>query len=97
MEENENPHSNLVGGKYAIKEKLGNGSFGEVRLAIDTSQNDSNNNEVAIKFEHKSDLKKHLQTEFNVYNDVQGTGFPVIYWFGKHGDYTALVCKLFFF
>lgn len=82
---NDNPH--LVGGVFEVKEKLGQGSFGEVRLAIDVRTK----KQVAIKFEHKSDLKKHLRTENEVYSVVKGKGFPNVYWFGKHGDYTALV------
>merc|ERR1712096_521027 len=84
----ENNQSNLVTGRYSVGEKLGEGSFGEVRLALDTK----NGREVAIKFEHKSDVKKHLNTEYRVYLKLKDCiGFPGIYWFGRYGDYTALV------
>lgn len=84
---NQNENS-LVNGRYEVSEKLGEGSFGEVRLAIDLKTN----REVAIKFEHKSDIKKHLNTEYRVYLKLKDCiGFPAIYWFGRYGDYTALV------
>lgn len=79
----------LVNDRYQILQKLGQGSFGEVRLANDVQTA----TQVAIKFEHKSDLKRHLRTEYDVYSAVQGPGFPTILWFGKHGDYTALVME----
>jgi serine/threonine protein kinase len=80
-------NENLVGHRYQVKKKLGEGSFGFVRAAIDVKTG----KEVAIKFEHKKDIKKHLLTESQVYQDVQDTGFVRMYWFGKHGDYTVLV------
>ena len=84
---NQNENS-LVNGRYEVSDKLGEGSFGEVRLATDLKTN----REVAIKFEHKSDIKKHLNTEYRVYLKLKDCiGFPAIYWFGRYGDYTALV------
>lgn len=104
----EKKSGSIIAGVWVIKEKLGQGSFGEVRLASNIIT--KKESDVAIKFEHKSDIKKHLETEKKVYLAL-GTylqkdntknietlttksrikGFPNIYWFGKHGDYTALV------
>ena len=81
-------NENLVNGREEVREKLGSGSFGEVRLAMDIKTQ----LQVAVKFEHKSDIKKHLNTEYRVYLKLKDAiGFPAIYWFGKYGDYTALV------
>lgn len=85
----------LVNNRYKIMDKLGEGSFGEVRLALDTTTGLS----CAIKFEHKSDVKRHLHTEYEVYTalaeaknkDVSVDGFVNMHWYGRHGDYRCLV------
>ena len=82
-------------------DKLDQNSFGEVRLGRDliTKLTHGKDIHVAIRFEHSSDTKQHLWTEYKVYSKLTNTnekiGFLNIYWFGIYGDYDCLIMDRF--
>ncbi|XP_023224556.1 casein kinase I-like [Centruroides sculpturatus] len=83
--------SEIIGGKYRLTNKIGNGSFGDIYLGLNTE----NGEQVAVKL--VSFTLKHSQVliEYRVYNILQGgCGIPKIMWFGKYKHYNALVMEL---
>lgn len=80
----------LIGGKYKIINKIGQGSFGDVYLGqADTGK------QVAIKVEH---IDKHiLKHEHQVYQAIACLNHkprvPTIYWYGLHGNYRVLIME----
>lgn len=83
----EEPEYELIANKYTLHEKLGEGSFGTVYRATDFE-----NNDYAIKFEDKSDKKKHLLRENKIYNTLaQLQGFPMKYYYGEYKNCRVLV------
>lgn len=79
----------LIADKYILHEELGKGSFGTVFRATD-----DNNNEYAIKFEDKSDLKKHLSKEYVIYSSLTNSrNFPKTYYYGDYKNSRILVMQ----
>lgn len=84
---NEEEDVEIIAGKYILHEKLGEGSFGTVYKALDFDDN-----EYAIKFEEKTDLKKHLLRENTIYDTLKDLpDFPKKYYYGDHKEYRVLV------
>lgn len=80
-----------VGGHYVLKGKLGNGSFGEIYLAVDKDTNE----EVAVKLEHVRSRYPQLMYESEIYSCLQGhSGIPNVHWRGIEGDYNVLIIDL---
>lgn len=80
-----------VGNKYKIGKKIGSGSFGDIYLGI----NISNNEEVAIKLESIKSRRPQLIFEAKVYKLLAGGyGIPNVHWYGNEGDYNVLVMDL---
>ncbi|RMZ85006.1 hypothetical protein DV738_g294, partial [Chaetothyriales sp. CBS 135597] len=80
-----------IGGRYQIREPLGTGSFGDVYLGRDVS----NNQEVAIKLEHCSAGFPHLSQEIGIYEDLHGRpGIPQVLWHGSNCEYEVMVLEL---
>jgi len=84
--------SNLIGNTYELKEKLGQGSFGQVYRAINIIEVRPWNKNYAIKLEPLSDKKQHLLKEYDIYNTLNDSdNFSKIYWYGNYKKYRALV------
>jgi len=80
-----------VGGLYRLDQKIGGGSFGELYLATNINSYE----EVAIKLEPVKTRKSHLAHEYNILRHLAGgIGIPRVYWFGKEGDYYAMVMDI---
>ncbi|CAH8541706.1 unnamed protein product [Schistosoma turkestanicum] len=80
-----------VGNKYRLGRKIGSGSFGEIYLGTDIT----NNEEVAIKLECVKAKHPQLQIEAKIYRLMQGgIGIPCLKWSGTEGDYNVLVIQL---
>ncbi|CAH8864191.1 unnamed protein product [Trichobilharzia szidati] len=80
-----------VGNKYRLGRKIGSGSFGEIYLGTDVT----NNEEVAIKLECVKAKHPQLQIEAKIYRLMQGgVGIPCFKWSGTEGDYNVLVLQL---
>lgn len=81
----------VVGGRYRLQRKIGSGSFGDIYLAINTS----NGEEVAVKLESVHARHPQLHYESKLYKILQGgVGIPHIRWFGQERDYNVLVMDL---
>ena len=77
--------------KFTIKESIGKGSFGEIFKGVD-----EDGNEVALKFENKSNESLQLLYESQIYRYFSGAvGFPTVKWFGKRDDSNVLVIDLY--
>lgn len=88
-EEDEGDEIELIADKYILHEELGKGSFGTVYRSTD-----HNNNEYAIKFEDKSDLKEHLAKEYLIYSSLKKSrNFPKIYHYGEYKNSRILVMQ----
>lgn len=78
---------------YALLEKLGSGSFGEVYLTKDKQTN----NYVAAKVEDKSEYPR-ISYEYKVYKNIRRRGFkngiPKVYEYIKAGDFNILIMEL---
>ncbi|CAA9998020.1 unnamed protein product [Nesidiocoris tenuis] len=80
-----------VGNKYRLGRKIGSGSFGDIYLGT----NISNNEEVAIKLECIRTRHPQLHIESKFYKMMQGAvGIPTIKWCGSEGDYNVMVMEL---
>ena len=78
-------------GQYRITKKLGEGAFGDIYVATSTKDEEK---EFAVKLEHKSCNPPQLLYEVKVYQYLQGLpGIPQIHYFGREGDYQALVME----
>lgn len=88
----ENPR--LCNGRFILKAKLGNGSFGDIFAGVDTW----NNVDVAVKLEHVKARHPQLQYEARVYKLLHSSpavvGIPNMYWSGTEGDFHAMVMDL---
>lgn len=85
----------LFGGLYLLGRKIGGGSFGDVHMGINVKTNE----EVAIKLESIYAKHSHLAHEYNILRSLSGAserdvGIPRVYWFGKEGDYYAMVMDI---
>lgn len=80
-----------VGNKYRLGRKVGSGSFGDIYLGT----NISNNEEVAIKLESVKSKHPQLFYESKLYKVLSGgVGIPYVKWFGVEGDYNVMVMDL---
>jgi len=80
-----------VGVKFKLGRRIGSGSFGDIYLG----QNTTNNEEVAIKLESLRSKHPQLFYEAKIYKIlVGGVGIPNIRWFGVEGDYNVMVMDL---
>lgn len=83
----------VVGGKYHLKEILGQGSFGKIfRASVKGSEA-----MVAVKVEKRNNQAGYatLTREAKVLTDVDGKpGFPTLYAFGKEDEYNFMVTSL---
>lgn len=65
-----------IGEKYQLGRKIGNGSFGEIYLGVNTQTNE----EVAIKLERSISRHPQLLYESKIYRILQGgVGIPNIH------------------
>ncbi|XP_065772799.1 casein kinase I-like [Muntiacus reevesi] len=81
----------VVGGRYKLVREIGCGSFGDVYLAIDLT----NQEEVAVKLESQDASQPRLVYEKELYNVLQGgVGIPQIRWSGQDADSNVLVMDL---
>lgn len=77
--------------QYKLIKKIGNGSFGDIYLAV----NVANNEEVAVKLEALKASHPQLLYESRLYRLLQGgTGIPRVHWFGQAHEYNAMVMDL---
>jgi len=80
-----------VGNKYRLGRKIGSGSFGDIYLGT----NITNNEEVAIKLESVKTKHPQLFYESKLYKVLSGgVGIPYVKWYGVEGDYNVLVMDL---
>jgi serine/threonine protein kinase len=80
-----------VGNKYRLGRKIGQGSFGEIYLGT----NITNNEEVAIKLESVKSKHPQLFYEAKLYKILAGgVGIPYVKWFGLEGEYNVMVMDL---
>ncbi|XP_044536813.1 casein kinase I-like [Gracilinanus agilis] len=86
------PKAELIfGGKYKLVRKIGNGSFGDIFLAI----NITNGEEVAVKLESQSSKHPQLFFEVKLYKILQGgVGIAHMRWYGREKGHNVLVMDL---
>lgn len=85
----------VVGKNYKLIKKLNSGSFGEIFIAI----NLTNNREVAVKLQPIKCKHPQLQYEAKLLAYLLGkndnlVGFPNLYYFGKDHNYSIMVIDL---
>ena len=85
----------IIGNKYEITEKLGEGSFGQIYKAFNIRTHE----QVAIKFELIESNNKMLKRETKIYNYLaknKQKGIPQVKWFGidDSGKYQYMVLTL---
>ncbi|CCK70865.1 uncharacterized protein KNAG_0F01980 [Huiozyma naganishii CBS 8797] len=80
-----------VGRKFRIGRKIGSGSFGDIYHGTNLVSGE----EVAIKLESIRSRHPQLEYESRVYKYLSGgVGIPFIRWFGREGEYNAMVIDL---
>jgi len=80
-----------VGNKYRLGRKIGSGSFGDIYLGT----NITNNEEVAIKLESVKSKHPQLFYEAKLYKILAGgVGIPYVRWYGVEGEYNVMVLDL---
>ncbi|AQZ11210.1 HRR25 (YPL204W) [Zygosaccharomyces parabailii] len=80
-----------VGRKFRIGRKIGSGSFGDIYHGTNLISGE----EVAIKLESVRSRHPQLDYESRVYKYLSGgVGIPFIRWFGREGEYNAMVIDL---
>ncbi|CCK69865.1 serine/threonine protein kinase HRR25 KNAG_0D01130 [Huiozyma naganishii CBS 8797] len=80
-----------VGRKFRIGRKIGSGSFGDIYHGTNLLSGE----EVAIKLESIRSRHPQLEYESRVYRYLSGgVGIPFIKWFGREGEYNAMVIDL---
>lgn len=81
----------VIGGKYKIVKKIGNGSFGEIHLAVDPITQE----EFAVKLEPAKSKLPQLLYEVKLYKVLTGgTGIPNVHWYGVTDNYNCMVLDL---
>jgi len=83
----------LVGSLYCLGQMIGGGSFGDIYLGTNINTGEA----VAIKLEIMKSRHPQLAHEYSVLRYFSGNGvpgIPQVYWFGKTGDYNAMVMEL---
>lgn len=74
-----------------MRKRLGGGSFGELY----SGENQSTNEQVAVKIESMKSHPQQLHSEYRIYKIITGApGFPSVKWYGVEGDYNVLVMEL---
>jgi serine/threonine protein kinase len=84
----------LIGKRYNLYEKLGNGKFGSVYKG----KHYKNNTDVAIKFENiQSNIKllRHETTILKYLYEQDTRNIPAVHWFGTYRENTCLVMSLY--
>ena len=79
-----------VGKKYRLGRKIGSGSFGDIYLGTDVT----NDVQIAIKLEAKNTRHPQLIYEAKVLKLLQGQpscGVPVLLWYGTEGKFCVVV------
>lgn len=80
-----------VGNKYRVGRKVGSGSFGDIYIGT----NITNNEEVALKLESVKTKHPQLFYEAKIYKILAGgVGIPFVRWFGVEGEYNVMVMDL---
>jgi len=80
-----------VGERYRLDRKVGSGSFGVIYLATDITCGER----VAIKMELRTAKNPKLEFEYKIYQILAGgVGISHVHWFGRAGDYNALVLDI---
>lgn len=80
-----------IAGKYRVGSKIGNGSFGDIFIGV----NSQTNEEVAIKLEKVRSNHPQLLQESKIYRHLQGgAGIPSIHWYGVEGEYNIMILDL---
>ncbi len=86
----------LIAGKYNLKVRIGNGSFGDIFMGkINDSCED-----VAIKLEKNGSKHPQLEQECKVLKQLNCSdakrmvGIPKLIWYGTEGDYKVMVTEL---
>jgi casein kinase 1 alpha len=84
----------IIGNKYRLIRKIGNGSFGEVYLTVDKE-----GNQYACKVEakNKNNMKSRLKDEYNIYKRFASKKLecvPTIYSYIETEDYNLLIMQL---
>jgi len=85
----------LFGGIYLLGNKIGGGSFGVIHLGLNIDTNE----EVAIKLESIHAKHRQLAHEYTILRHMSSTsdqdvGIPRVYWFGRVGEYHAMVMDI---
>ncbi|MES1907298.1 MAG: hypothetical protein MHM6MM_000447 [Cercozoa sp. M6MM] len=81
----------FIASKYRLGQKIGSGSFGDIYAGISILSNE----EVAIKLETHKTRHPQLAYEYKLYRLLSGgPGIPQVYWFGKEGDFNAMVMEM---
>lgn len=80
----------LVGGKYQLIKKIGDGAFTEIFEGIDIFDN----SKIAIKLEHNTIKYPQLLFESKLLNSFKGIGIPKVFWAGISGEYNVMVMEL---
>ena len=80
-----------VGKKYRLGRKIGSGSFGDIYLGTDVT----NDIQIAIKLEAKNTRHPQLIYEAKVLKLLQGQpscGVPTLLWYGTEGKFCVVGC-----
>ena len=81
----------IIGNKFQICKKLGQGAFG----VIYQGKNIRTGDEVAIKLEPKLRAEDQLFYEAKVYQKLKGVeGICNVHWVGSEGQYNAMVMDI---
>ncbi|XP_039043611.1 casein kinase 1-like protein 9 [Hibiscus syriacus] len=81
----------VIGGKFKLVRKIGNGSFGELYLGVNVQTGE----EVVVKMESVKTKPPQLHYESKLYMLLQGgTGIPHLRWYGLEANYNAMVTDL---
>ena len=80
----------IVGGKYRLIKKIGDGAFTEIYEGIDIFDN----SKLAIKLEHNSIKYPQLLFESKLLQSFKGIGIPKVFWAGISGEYNVMVMEL---
>ena len=83
--------NSIIGIHYKVVKRIGEGSFGVIYQGL----NLTNNQFVAIKFEHRKSDAPQLRDEYRTYKLLQGCeGIASCYYFGQEGVHNVLVMDL---
>eukprot|EP00495_Collosphaeridae_sp_1-RS-2012_P003728 TRINITY_DN305_c0_g2_i3.p1 TRINITY_DN305_c0_g2~~TRINITY_DN305_c0_g2_i3.p1 ORF type:complete len:195 (+),score=19.63 TRINITY_DN305_c0_g2_i3:108-692(+) len=81
----------LVGNKYRLDRKIGCGSYGVVYMGTDIISG----GRVAVKLESRTAKNPKLESEYKIYQALAGgVGISHVHYFGRAGEYNALVLDL---